>query len=45
MNSRTFVFAIMTSRFVTMMDKYLPDWRRRRAALNEGLPAHATWPY
>lgn len=32
-------------RFVTLMDKYLPDWRQRRDRLNSSPLAHETWTY
>jgi predicted metal-dependent hydrolase len=31
--------------FVSLMDRYLPTWRRLRALLNEGPLAHQDWVY
>lgn len=33
-----------TSRFVTLMDDFLPDWRARQEQLNEAPLAHEEWP-
>lgn len=32
-------------RFMTLMDKYLPDWRERRTLLNSSPLAHDSWAY
>lgn len=32
-------------RFMTLMDKYLPDWRERRNLLNSSPLAHDSWAY
>jgi len=32
-------------RFVSLMDRHLPQWRHRRKALNEAPLAHANWTY
>lgn len=34
-----------TERFVSLMDKHLPDWKRRRTELNSAPLAHDTWTY
>ncbi len=37
--------ATHNERFVALMDKHLPDWRTRRAALNASPLAHEEWGY
>jgi predicted metal-dependent hydrolase len=32
-------------RFVSLMDRHLPQWRHHRRALNEAPLGHADWPY
>lgn len=32
-------------RFIAIMDKHLPRWRRDRAELNSAPLAHETWTY
>ncbi|MEJ7810693.1 MAG: SprT family zinc-dependent metalloprotease [Gemmatimonadaceae bacterium] len=34
-----------TDRFVSLMDRYLPDWRLRRRALNSAPLGHESWSY
>jgi len=34
-----------TGRFISLMDRYLPDWRMRRQELNAAPLAHDTWSY